>query len=106
MIEGWDPPIPMPNVHLKLRISATLALICDALVKGISQGEGTTELDSHANMCVIGKNCYLLSKLSLARTVSIGAFAESTGGLDEDSVVDAMLAYDCEQTNQVYLLVL
>ena len=24
MIEGWDPSIPVPNVHLKLRISADI----------------------------------------------------------------------------------
>ena len=38
--------------------------------------------------------------------VSVGAFAESAGGLDAVPIVDAMLAYDYEQTNQVYLFVL
>ena len=33
-------------------------------------------------------------------------FLESAGGLDAVPIVDAMLAYDCERTNQVYLLVL
>ena len=106
MIEGWDPPVPVPNVYLMARIAAATALIGNASVDGTSDGEGRTELDSHANMCVLGKHCFLLSELSTARTVSVGAFAESAGGLDEVPIVDAMLAYDCEQTNQVYLLVL
>ena len=57
-------------------------------------------------MCVLGKHCYLLSELSTARTISVGAFSESAGGLDAVPIVDTMLAYDCEQTSQVYLLVL
>ena len=67
--------------------------------------EGRTELDSHANMCVLGKHCYLLTELETAQTVSVGAFSESAGGLNNVPIVNAMLAYDCERTNQVYLLV-
>ena len=106
MIDGWDPPVPIPNVYLTARIAAATALIGNASVDGTSDGEGRTELDSHANMCVLGKHCVLLSELSHARTVSVGAFSESAGGLDAVPIVDAMLAYDCERTNQVYLLVL
>ena len=57
-------------------------------------------------MCVLKKYCFLLSELSTARTVSVVAFAESAGGLDVVPIMDAMLAYDCEQISQVYLLVL
>ena len=38
--------------------------------------------------------------------MSVGAFSESAGGLNNVPIVNAMLAYDCERTNQVYLLVL
>ena len=57
-------------------------------------------------MCVLGKHYFLLSELSTAKTVSVSVFAESAGGLDAVLIVDVMLAYDCERTNQVYLLVL
>ena len=73
---------------------------------GASNGEGRTELDSHANMCVLGKHCLLLSELATARKVSVGAFAEAAGGLESVPIVDAMLVYDCPRRNQVYLLVL
>ena len=73
---------------------------------GTSNGEGRTELDSHANMCVLGKHCLLLSNLATARKVSVGAFAEAAGGLVSVPIVDAMLAYDCPRRNQVYLLIL
>ena len=68
-------------------------------------GNGRTESDSHANMCVLGKHCYLLTELSTARTVDVGAFSDSAGGLNNVPIVDAMLAYNCERTDQVYLLV-
>ena len=78
----------------------------DASVTSTSNGEGRTELDSHANMCVLGKHCLLLSDLSTARNVSVGAFAEAAGGLESVPIVDAMIAYDCPRRNQVYLLIL
>ena len=56
-------------------------------------------------MCVLGKHCYLLTELETAQTVSVGAFSESAGGLNNVPIVNAMLAYDCERTNQVCLLV-
>ena len=40
------------------------------------------------------------------QTVNVGAFSKSAGGLNNVPIVDTMLAYDCERTNQVYLLVL
>ena len=88
MIKCWDPPIPVPNVHLKLRITAAISQIGDASVNGTITGVGCTELDSHANMCVLGKCCYLLSELSTAKTLSVCAFSESAGSLDEVPIVD------------------
>ena len=91
-IDGWDPPVP--NAHLMMRISAAIVQVGDTSVYGAIEGTGRTELDSHANMCVLGKNYYSLSELSSAKTVSVGAFSESAGGLDSVPIVDAMLAYD------------
>ena len=59
MIEGWDPRVP--NAY---RIAVTNVQVGNALVNGYLEGEGRIELDSHANICVLGNNFYLLSKLS------------------------------------------
>ena len=109
LIEGWDPPsgLPAPNDHLRFRINVSVsqaALISDVMVSRANVSEGRTELDSHANMCVLGKHCYILSRSG--KNVDVGAFTESAGGLNQVPIVDAMLAYDCRRTNQVYLLVL
>ena len=103
MIEGWDPPCP--NEYVRFRIAAAIAQIGNASVNSYLLGNGRTELDSHANMCVLGKHCYLLTELSSARTVNVGAFSDSAGGLNNVPIVDACLSYNCERTNQVYLLV-
>ena len=42
----------------------------------------------------------------MAKTVNVGAFSESAGGPNNVPIVDAMISYDCERINQVYLLVL
>ena len=104
MIEGWDPPTT--NLYLSYRIAAVIAQIGNASVNDQFDGEFCTELDSHANMCVLGKHCLLLTELSTARTVQVATFSDSAGGLNNVPIVDAMIAYDCRRTNQVYLLVL
>ena len=104
MIDGWDPPII--NHYLSFRIAAAFARIGNASVNDQFGGGVHTELDSHANMCVLGKHCYLLSELSTARSVHVAAFSDSAGGLNNVPIVDAMIAYDCKRTNQVYLLIL
>ena len=51
MIEGWDPPVP--NAYLSYRITAAIAQVGNASVNGHLGSEGCTELDSHANMCML-----------------------------------------------------
>ena len=104
MIEGCDPPVL--NVYLFYRIAAVIAQVGNASVKDVLGSEGCKEMDSHANMCVLGKHCYLLTKLETAQTVSVGVFSKSARDLNNVPIVDTMLANDCERTNQVYLLVL
>ena len=74
MIEGWDPPIS--NEYLLYRIAAAIAQVSNASVNDQLGSEGRTELDSHVNMCVFGKHCYLLTELETAQTGSVGAFLE------------------------------
>ena len=56
MIEGWDPPTP--DEYLSYRIAAAIAQVSNASVNNQLGGGGCTELDSHANMCVLKKHCY------------------------------------------------
>ena len=101
MIDGYDPLVP--NGHLVMKIAAVIG--DTSLTNDVGENGSCTELDSHANnMCVLGKQCYVLS--CSGKSVDVGAFTESAGGLNEVPIVDTMLAYDCKMTNQVYSLVL
>ena len=53
-----------------------IAVVIDnASITTADESEGRTELDSHANMCVLGKQCYVLSQSG--KSVDVGAFTES-----------------------------
>ena len=101
-IEGWDPPPPLaewkPNNHLKVKIAS-----CIISLVGGGNLVSTTELDSHANMCVFGSNCWIAAKTG--RSIDVGAFAEQAGGLENVPVVDVIVAYDCLRTGQVFLFI-
>ena len=56
MIDGYDPP--KPNEHLLTKIAV---MIGNDSMTTTDESGGRTELDSHANMCVLGKKCYILS---------------------------------------------
>ena len=99
--------MPAPNDHLCFRTNVSVMkvdLISDIMVSVANVGKGSTELDSHAIMCVLWKHCYILSRSG--KNIDVGSFAESAGGLNQVPIVNTMLAYDCRRTNQVYLLVL
>ena len=64
MIEGWD--VPAPDEYLFYRIAAAIVQVGNASVNDQLRGGGRTELDSHDNMCVLGKHCLLLSELETA----------------------------------------
>ena len=83
-VEGWDPPeyYPTPTIRLRAKIAS--------MIRSRSTGKGRTELDSHANMMVFGSNCELIS-LS-GKTVEVGAFSESAGGLSNVPIADVIVA--------------
>ena len=63
----------------------------------------TTELDSHANMVVLGEQATVISRSNTVAEVS--AFAEDCNKLSEGPIVDAAIAYDCPLSLKTYLLI-
>ena len=70
---------------------------------GTSDGKPTTELDSHANMVVVGEQAFVFNRSGQHATVN--AFSDEAGGMNEVPIVDAVIAYDCQLTGGTYLLV-
>ena len=62
-----------------------------------------TELDSHANMVVVGKQAFVFSHSG--QYANVQAFADEVKGLQKVPIVDAVIAYDCPSSGETYLLV-
>jgi hypothetical protein len=63
----------------------------------------TTELDSHANMIVAGRQAFVFNYTG--EYADVNAFSEEAGGMSQVPIVDAVVAYDCPYTGETYLLV-
>ena len=62
-----------------------------------------TELDSHANMPVIGRNAYILSKIG--ETVDVAPFTPDYIPISVE-LVDAALKYECPYSGEVKILII
>ena len=62
-----------------------------------------TELDSHSNMPVIGKNAYILSKIG--ETVDVAPFTTDYNPMSME-LVDAALKYDCPYSGKSKILII
>ena len=88
----------MPNDHLLLSISSALSnsiSITDDLPR--------TELDSHANMAVLGKHCFVFE--NSGRSCDVSAFSPTIAPTSLP-IVDAVIVYDCPYTFKSYLLMI
>lgn len=69
--------------------------------------EGTTdpssELDSHANMVVLGQNAFVFE--STGRTCNVWPFTSDLDIVSNVPIVDGAIAYDCPQASQTYILI-
>ena len=62
------------------------------------------ELDSHANMIVLGKECFIFE--STSKTCNVEPFSTDLGIAQDIPVIDAALAYDCPFNNETYILII
>ena len=63
----------------------------------------TTELDSHANMIVVGAQATIIQRSG--RSAKVRAFSEECTKLEKIQIVDAVIAYDCPYEMKTYLLI-
>ena len=64
---------------------------------------GTTELDPHANMVVIGAQGTIIRKTG--RYADVNAFSLDVGTMSRVPIVDAAVAYDCPFSGRKILMV-
>ena len=84
-----------PNSNMDARISST----------GCQESLPRTELDSHANMVVLGSECFVFDNI-LDQTCDVEPFDPTIGTAKRVPIVDAALAYDCPYSHKTYIFVL
>ena len=63
-----------------------------------------TELDSRANMIVMGKRSFVFDQVQ-NRIYEVDPYDPSVGAAKKVHIVDAAIAYDCEYTSKTYILI-
>ena len=89
-----------------LKVITEASKVCDNIecdTDDVHSKELRTELDSHANIVVVGRNTTIIN--DTGRTVEVSPFTPDYSSLQNVPVVDAAIGYDCEYTGESYLLV-
>ena len=86
-----------PNEHIYKICSSSIDTSNDTIE--VSR----TELDSHANMVVVGQHAFIIN--NTGKTAEVSPFTSSYDALKNVPIVDAIIAFDCPITDKAYLLV-
>ena len=90
-------PSLVPNAHMfEVILTSTSGMEA-------SSDDPRTELDSHANMVVLGLNSFVFE--STGRTCNVQPFSSELGVAKDVPIVDGALAYDCPCSGIIYVLV-
>ena len=68
----------------------------------MDEEESRTELDSHANMPVVGRNAYIIS--DTGRIADVNPFTPDYASM-RISIIDAAVRYDCPYDGKLYIFV-
>jgi hypothetical protein len=83
--------------------SALIAAASDEGGDTLMDEDGSrTELDSHANMVVVGKHCLVIEWSG--RTAIVNPFTPNYEALTEVPIVDAAIRYECPFSGKEYVL--
>ena len=74
--------------------------MADKLIK--DDQESSTQLDSHANMVVVGENATIIAPTG--KTADVRPFSEDLSRMESVPIVDAAMAYDCPFSGETFIL--
>ena len=86
-----------PNKYLISRVKISSATV------GEDDHTSATELDSHANMVVAGKDFLVIQDTGL--TANVNPFSDELQSMNKVPIVDGVTAYDCPYTHETILCV-
>ena len=94
-----------PNLHT---IDAVISSIQSSIYSTSATGQygsadPRTELDSNANVVVLGKHLFIFE--SSGKTCNVSPFAKELGIASNVPIVDGAIAYNCPTTKETYILI-
>ncbi len=89
-----------PNPHLTAKIAAIWATRAD--MGNNDDHETSTQLDSHANMVVVGGHASVFG--NSGKSADVRPFSNDCSKLESVPIVDAAMAYDCPYSMKTYIL--
>ena len=92
-----------PNAHVVAFIGQAKAEVTQVTTNEHDASDARTELDSSANMVVVGHHAYILN--TSGRTAQVSPFTPEYEALKEVPIVDAVVAYDSPYNNKTYIRV-
>ena len=97
----------MPHIEVSKPNEHTIRAIISSVRAQVSGVVGyeplpCTELDSHANMVVLGRNSFIFE--STGKTCNVKPFSEEIGVAEDVPIVDGAIAYDDPITGKTYIL--
>jgi hypothetical protein len=95
-----------PNQHTSQIISTALIAAAsddDVIDMDDESTSSRTELDSHANMVVVGNTCLVVIEWS-GQTAIVNPFTPNYKALPEVPIVDAVVMYECPISGKEYIL--
>ena len=90
-----------PTMHLQSLIKASMMDKCN--ISAAVLDASRTELDSHANMPVVGKYCYIIN--DTGKEADVNAFTPDHMAL-RIPIIDPAIQYDCPYEGTEYILVI
>jgi len=103
---GDDPPIRLNRHVISMVQTATYSVSlmdADDDARNAELLYSRTELDSHANMCVVGRHCFVIR--DTGRSIEVNPFTPDYQPM-RVKLVDAAIRYDCPYTGKSHLLII
>ena len=102
-MEGHGVVLEGTNQHVVAKVTSIIA--SSKVDPIIAHQESRSELDSHANMVVLGRHCFVFDGIH-GKTCDVEPFDPAIGTARKVPIVDAAIAYDCPYHHQTFLLII
>jgi hypothetical protein len=97
--------VTTPNRHVSVLVAtAIIAAANDDDDMRTNDEKSGTEMDSHANMVVVGRHALVLS--NTGRTAEVSPFTPDYDALQKVPIIYAVIIYVCTYTDNLYVLIM